>query len=83
MVCNEYLAPVLEYDSENGTELFKTLELLIENSANTQRVAQLLYVHKNTVLQRKNKILDLLGFSPFEMPYLLNFLVIFTILKEK
>ena len=82
-VCNEYLAPIVEYDNENGTELFKTLELLIENSANTQRVAQLLYVHKNTVLQRKNKILDLLGFSPFEMPYLLNFLVIFTILKEK
>lgn len=41
-----------------------------------------MFVHKNTILQRKTKITELLGYSPFEMPYLLNLLIVFVIEKN-
>ena len=40
-----------------------------------QKTAKELYIHKNTMLQRKNRIIGLLGYSPFEMPHLLNLLM--------
>ena len=82
-VCRKFLEPVTDYDRTHKTELAGTLECLLMNNGNTQKAADFLYVHKNTVLQRKEKIVELLGFSPFEMPHLLNFLMIFDIMKEK
>ncbi|MBE6031959.1 MAG: PucR family transcriptional regulator [Clostridiales bacterium] len=69
------LGPLKEYDSAHGTELVQTLKCLLYNSGNVQKTAAELFIHKNTMLQRKNKIVDLLGYSPFEMPHLLNFLI--------
>lgn len=83
MICSRYLEPVVNYDKMHGTELTMTLQSLIESNGNTQKAAERLYVHKNTILQRKERIIELLGFSPFEMPHLLNFLIVFVIMKEK
>lgn len=82
-VCQRYVEPVACYDEEHGTDLTNTLRILLENNGNTHIAASEMYVHKNTILQRKNKIIELLGYSPFEMPHLLNFLIVFDILKEK
>lgn len=80
-ICYKYLRPIIEHDEDYGTELLETLKCLLENNGNTQRVAQKMFVHKNTILQRKTKITELLGYSPFEMPYLLNLLIVFVIEK--
>ena len=56
-----------------------TLKCLLTNGTNTMDTAKEMYVHKNTILQRKSKIIELLGYSPFEMPNLLNFLIIIDI----
>ncbi|MCI5596128.1 MAG: PucR family transcriptional regulator ligand-binding domain-containing protein [Lachnospiraceae bacterium] len=81
-VCQRFLEPIKDYDEKYHTDLMSTLRCLLANEGNTMKAAQKMYVHKNTILQRKTKIIDLLGYSPFEMPYLLNFLMIFDILNE-
>lgn len=82
-VCQRFIEPIASYDKEHGTELVSTLRVLLENNGNTHTSASQMYIHKNTVLQRRNKIIELLGYSPFEMPHLLNFLIVFDILKGK
>lgn len=59
------------------------MRCIMENNGNTMRAAQQMYVHKNTILQRKGKITELFGYTPFEMPHLLNFLIAFDIMKER
>lgn len=81
-ICRRFLEPIKDYDEKYHTDLMSTLRCLLANEGNTMKAAQKMYVHKNTILQRKTKIIDLLGYSPFEMPYLLNFLMIFDILNE-
>ncbi len=82
-VCNKFLLPLTDYDDEHGTELVLTLKRILQCDCNIQKTAELMYVHKNTVLQRKNKIIELLGYIPFEMPHILNFLIIFDIEKSE
>lgn len=79
-VCYRLLNPVTEYDKIHGTQLTETLNCLLQNNGNVKITAEQMYVHKNTMLQRKNKILEIFGYSPFEMPYLLNFLMVFDII---
>lgn len=81
-VCRRFLKPILDYDKVHGTELKNTLKGLLNHDGNTLKTAKDMYVHKNTILQRREKIIELLGYSPFEMPHLLNFLIIFDIWKE-
>ncbi len=38
--------------------------------------ARRMFIHRNTLLYRKNKIIELLGYSPFEIPNLMNILLI-------
>jgi len=68
-----------EYDEKNKQDLYKTLSQLIINDMDVDKVAESMYIHKNTVHYRKNKIIDLLGFEPWKMPYLLNTLMVITL----
>lgn len=61
-----------KHDSMENLELYKTLKVYIQNNMNTEETAIQLFVHRNTVNYRKKKIIDLLGYVPWEMPYLLN-----------
>lgn len=80
-ICNCLLAPLKRYDEIHHSYLAESLfQLLIDNN-NISIAAQKLYVHRNTMLQRKNKIIEIYGYSPFEMPYLLNFLMAMEICK--
>lgn len=80
-VGEQILKPLISYDEIHGTELLRTLFVLIKYKENTQSASQELYIHKNTLLQRKNKIVGLLGISPFEMPYEINFTIALMIYK--
>ena len=49
-----------EYDRANGTEFLKTLEAFYAHQFNASQAAKELYVHRNTLLHRMEKIKELL-----------------------
>ena len=75
------LRPLQEYDKEHNTRLCQTLNSILQSDMDLAITAEKLFVHKNTVLYRKNKIIDILGINPFKMPYLLNFILASSITK--
>ena len=54
--CSPMLLRLLNYDQKNGTDLMNTLYEYLENSRNINQTAEALYVHKNTLLNRLNRI---------------------------
>ena len=56
-----YLQPLLDYDTENSGELLKTLDAFFANNCNLRKTAESLYVHKNSVIYRINKIEQMTG----------------------
>jgi len=65
--------PVITYDRKNNSQLFTTFTMLLQCDLNTTLVAEKMFLHKNTVLQRKRKIAELYSYDPFDTPYYLNF----------
>ncbi|MGI5825182.1 MAG: PucR family transcriptional regulator [Bacillota bacterium] len=55
-----YLQPLLDYDNKDG-ELIKTLEAYFANNGNLRKTSDALYVHKNSVIYRLNKVQQLTG----------------------
>ncbi len=80
--CKKLLEPVMEYDKAKGTALMDTFEKLVLQSSDVNTLAEKLYIHRNTLLYRKNRIMELLGLNPFEMPYLFNYTIAFLILQQ-
>lgn len=64
LIVEQLFAPICTYDSTYNTQLEQTFFSLLINKSTTQ-VAQDMYLHKNTVLQRKNKISSLYQNDPF------------------
>lgn len=55
------LKPLLVYDAKNHSDLLKTLEIYLETNGNLQHTAKQLFVHRNTLkyrIQRIEKILE-------------------------
>jgi|GEM_PF-883144 Sugar diacid utilization regulator len=73
MLVNNLLSPLITYDNENNSQLLPTFRMLLSNNMETAIVAEKLFLHKNTVLQRKKKISELLSLDPFSHPYRLQF----------
>lgn len=72
-IVSNLLSPIIEYDEEYDTQLLETFKMLVRYDMDTMAVAENLYLHKNTVLQRKNKIARLYKYDPFSPPYRLQF----------
>ena len=62
------LAPIREYDQAHGSALEETFRCLLRNDMDYKVVAEQLFLHKNTVLQRKQKITSLYQQDPFLLP---------------
>lgn len=50
------ISGIVLYDEENHAELLKTLEVLIENRWNLKIAAEELYIHRNTLMNRREKM---------------------------
>ncbi|MDF2615594.1 MAG: PurC-like protein [Sedimentibacter sp.] len=72
-IIKNLLEPVINYDKENNSQLFETFKMLIFNDSDTIAVADKMFLHKNTVLQRRKKILSLYDYDPFALPHRLQF----------
>jgi len=59
--CHPALAMLRRYDHEKGTELYNTLKVLTETGFNMKKTADTLYLHRNTLNYRKQKIEDICG----------------------
>ncbi|NDO47089.1 PucR family transcriptional regulator [Clostridium sp. MD294] len=72
---NKVLQKLIDYDKQHHTELLHTLAMLLKYNGNITSIAELMHLHRNTLLYRKNKILEILGYSPFEMPYYFSIII--------
>lgn len=57
------LDPVIEHDRTHQTEFMTTLKAYLENQRSAQKVASLLFVHRQTIIYRVRKISDLTGLN--------------------
>lgn len=57
------LFPLIEYDSQNGTELLKTLNTYLNNQVKLAETSRELYIHVNTLRQRIERIEFILDIS--------------------
>ncbi|MFE7837036.1 PucR family transcriptional regulator, partial [Streptomyces sp. NPDC057474] len=55
------LGPVLAYDQQRGTELAHTLDIYYAHGASLSKAKDTLHVHVNTVVQRLDRVTQLLG----------------------
>lgn len=67
-VIRELLSKLIEYDKLNNSKLLFTLVTLFKNNLNIAMTAKELFLHKNTITQRKDKIIEILGINPFIYP---------------
>lgn len=74
----QMLEPLKSYDAQHDARLVETLVTLIKSNLDIVQASNTLFIHRNTLLYRKNKIIELLGYSPFEMPY---FLIYYTAIQ--
>ncbi|ULL15268.1 PucR family transcriptional regulator [Paenibacillus sp. H1-7] len=54
------VVPLETYDKEYGTQLLQTLEVYLRTGGNTKRVAEELFIHRNSVLYRLERIREIL-----------------------
>lgn len=67
-LCHPALGNVLRYDRENGTDLAKILRRYLENNCNLSQTARELFIHRNTMLNKLDKLEELMGVSLKALP---------------
>lgn len=57
----EYLGPLLAYDAGHKSDYTDTLEYYLKCGGSIQKVAQAMFIHRNTILYRMNHIREILN----------------------
>jgi PucR family transcriptional regulator, purine catabolism regulatory protein len=79
-IAHSLLEPLLKYDREHSHDMVKTLEALLLHDQNMQKIAEGLFIHRNTLQYRRKQIIALLGEDPFTGLNRINYLLaVFTI----
>ena len=71
--CLNILQPLIEYDEKNSGDLLNTLGAILHANLSLSTASERIFVHKNTISQRRKKIIDLLGHDPFSLPFRLQY----------
>lgn len=61
--CHPAVLKLLQYDKENHTDYYQTLQTYLFNNQNINGTAELLYIHRNTMKYRLKKINELIGIT--------------------
>lgn len=69
------LKRIIDADKQTNSSLLDTFRVLLECNDNISLAAARLYVHKNTVRFRRDKIIEILGENPFGFPQMLTYYV--------
>ncbi len=59
--CNEIIGKLIEYDRTQGTDLLETLTAYFAHNGNLSQTAEALFVHRNTLLYRMDRIREISG----------------------
>lgn len=76
------LEPLIEYDERHNTDFLETLVFLLKYNGDVIRTAREMHLHRNTVLYRRKKMIEMFGYSPFDMPWQLNILVALGVINK-
>jgi purine catabolism regulator len=60
---DEIMRPLIEYDAQNRGSLVKTVEAYFDHHGNISQTAESLFVHRNTLLYRMERIEELTGIN--------------------
>ena len=55
------LKPLIDYDEQNQSELVDVLKCYLDHDGSVNRTAEELFVHRNTINYKLNKIKDILN----------------------
>ena len=58
--CYSTLKPLIDSDSTHNTEYIKTLECYLNHNCNLVKTAETMFIHRNTIVYRIEKIRSLL-----------------------
>ncbi|MGI6462970.1 MAG: PucR family transcriptional regulator [Candidatus Scatomorpha sp.] len=83
--CHPALSILREHDSENGSQLHDTLKSLTQNGFNNKATAQELFLHRNTLAYRKQKIVALtaIDLDDFDTQVMLKYSFMIENFKER
>ncbi|WP_380026090.1 PucR family transcriptional regulator [Effusibacillus consociatus] len=59
----DYLGPLLRYDEQHGSQLVLTLRIFLDQNCSKQETSERLFIRRQTLYHRLDKIRDLLGDS--------------------
>lgn len=59
--CREMIGTLIEYDRAQGTDLVETLSAFFAHNGNLSQTAEALFVHRNTLLYRMERIREISG----------------------
>lgn len=59
----ETLGKLIEYDNKNQSSMLKTLETYVFEGTNIGRAADKMFIHRNTMKYRMNRIQEILGYD--------------------
>ena len=59
MVADRVLGPIMAYDEAHGTDLLRSLAVFLEENRSWQRTAEVLHVHKQTMVYRMRRVEEL------------------------
>ena len=79
--CNKLIEPIAIQDQTEHTNYVETLWTFLENGNNYVKTAQVLYVHRNTLVNRIGKIEELLNIDLGNVGVRNTFFNAFTVLK--
>jgi sugar diacid utilization regulator len=69
---HDTLYKLQDFDAQNGADALEFLKIWLTFSGNTQKIADSLYLHRNTVIYRINKIKNILGYKELTYPVIAN-----------
>lgn len=76
---HQVLAPLLEYDARTGSDLTRTLHVYVESGGSIAATAERLFLHRNSVGYRLQRIQELSGLDPRDRATRLVLLVAFAL----
>lgn len=78
---NQQLGSLIEYDQINNSNLCNTLEVYLQNSKNIGLTSDALFIHRNTLRYRLDKISALLNEDFENLDNVMNYIIAFKIIK--
>ena len=67
------IKPLLAYDEEHNTQLLYTLETYFNNCQNSVKTSKALFIHRNTLLYRLDRIAEILDLNYSDSEQMLTF----------